>query len=132
MALQHTQAPLAFCPEESPWIRTVTLQGSCLRPCPAHGARSTHSLDAAAQGDSSARMLPSFASWKTLVVHALAAEWDEPGAGSVTVVTRLPGLRKAKTSVSAGRHALTPVPSTTQKSHPPPVFLCNTSLRPTQ
>lgn len=61
------------------------------RPCPARGAHSTHSSDAALRGDPSARMLPSFASWNASVVHALAAGWAEPGGGSATVLTRLLG-----------------------------------------
>lgn len=104
-------------------------RGVLPQPCPAHGAPSTHSLDAALRGDSSARTLPSFASWRTLVVHALAAAWAEPGGSSVTVLTRILGLRRAKTRVNLGRHRRTPVPSLSQKSHLPPAFPCPRSLQ---
>ena len=63
------------------------------------------------------------------MVHALAAGRAEPGSSSVTVLTRLLGLRRAKTSVSLRKHGLTPVPSPSRKSHPPPVFPCPRSFQ---
>lgn len=113
-------------PQGNPMEQDHDPWGSCLRPCPARSARSTHSPDAALRGGPSARMLPSFTSWRTLVVHALAAGWAEPGGSSVTVLL---GLRRTKTSVSPEMHGLTPVPSPSQKSHPPPVFPCPRSLQ---
>lgn len=63
------------------------------------------------------------------MVHALAAVWAEPGGSSVTVLTRILGLRRAKTRVNLGRHRRTPVPSLSQKSHLPPAFPCPRSLQ---
>lgn len=117
--LQHEQRELHSFPRPT--------SSSCLSPqghlrnetlttgfCPARGSQSTHSLNAALRGASSARMLLSGVIWGTLLVHALAAQLEELGGRCETVPTTLLGLRRVK------RLELSTVPSPLQENHPPP------------
>lgn len=65
--------------------------------CTACGSQSTHSLNAALRGASSARLLLSGVSWGALMVHALAEGLEELGGSCETVPTTLLGLRRVKT-----------------------------------